>query len=300
MPGVLRLPEDYFNLLKAVYKRIRAVDPDIPVIGGCPTPGGVRRGWLDKLVQLGGLDYCDMISIHTYNYGMKGFDRTPEAWLGWMVEVQTMLREHNNGMDPPFCVTEMGWPTHVGERGTSPELSGSYLGRLYLLARTLPSFKGLWWYDYQDDGWNPEHNENNFGIARPDLTPKPAYYVMADVSGLIRHGEYVDRLNTSDEHLWILRFNHAQEDIWAVWSGDDQDRQVILKTENPGQNLVLQKLGHKPINRRWGHRDWPRNRDREFNPHQLSVVIGHRPYLIKGDLSGMSVVDVILRASDLE
>jgi hypothetical protein len=158
----------------------------------------------------------------------------------------------------------------------------------------------MWWYDYQDDGWNPEYNENNFGIMRPDLTPKPAYYVMADVSDLIRHGEYVDRLDTSDENLWVLQFRHGQEDIWAVWSGDDQDHQVILETKTPGQNIVIQKLGHGPIERHWGYRDWAEDRSNEFDPQQLAVVVGHRPYLIKGNLSGVSVVDVVSRASDQE
>ena len=36
----------------------------------------------------------------------------------------------------------MGWPTHVGKQGTEPELSASYLARLYLLARTSESFRG--------------------------------------------------------------------------------------------------------------------------------------------------------------
>lgn len=292
--------EDYFNLLKPVYKRIKAMAPDIPVMGGCPTPGGVRGGWLDKFIQLGGLDYCDILSIHTYNYGAKGYDKTPEAWHAWMEEIQIMLREHSNGIDKPFCVTEMGWPTHVGERGTSPKLSGSYLGRLYLLSRTLPLFTGMWWYDYQDDGWNRKYNENNFGIVRPDLTPKPAYYVMADVSNLVRSSEFINRLDTPDENLWILRFKNAREDVWAIWSGDDRDRQVVLETENPDQVLTLQKLGHKPMKQSWGHRDWTQSKDRELNPQQLSVVIDHRPYLIKGDLNGVSIADVILRTPDPE
>ena len=287
--------EDYFRLLKEVYTRIKAADPDTIVMGGCPTPGAVRRGWLERLVQLGALDYCDAISIHTYNYGMQGLQRTPEAWHSWMVEVQAMLRKYNEGVDPAFYVTEMGWPTHVGERRTSPELSASYLGRLYLLARTLPSFQGLWWYDFQDDGWNADYNENNFGIVRPDLTPKPAYYVMRDVSMLVRQGEYIGRLGNPDEHLWVLRFRHEQEDVWAVWSGDDQDRQVVLETKNPGQGLLVQQLSHKPMEMRWGYRDWPGHKNSELEENQLSIVIGHRPYLIRGDLSGVSVADVLLK-----
>jgi hypothetical protein len=292
------LPEDYFNLLKEVYPRVKAANPGVTVLGGCPTPGAVRQGWLEKIIQLGALDYCDAISIHTYNYGMQGLQRTPEAWHDWMLEVQAMLRKYNNGVDPDFYVTEMGWPTHAGERGTSPELSASYLGRLYLLARTMPSFKGLWWYDFQDDGWNAEYNENNFGIVRPDLTPKPAYYVTRDISTLVRHGQHIDRLNTPDEHLWILRFRHDGEDVWAIWSGDDQARQVVLKAADPGESLLVQQSGHAPMKRRWGYLDWAGNRRNELEENQLSIVVGHRPYILRGNLGSASVVDVLLRSRE--
>ncbi|MBD3182385.1 hypothetical protein GF312_08840 [Candidatus Poribacteria bacterium] len=287
--------EDYFNLLKAVYPRIKSANPDAIVLGGCPTPGAVRNGWLEKIMKLGAVDYCDAISIHTYNYSAKGFDRTPEAWQAWMLEVQAMLRKYNNDNDPDFYVTEMGWPTHVDERGTSPELSASYLARLYLLARTMPSFEGLWWYDFQDDGWKAEYNENNFGIIRPDLTPKPAYYVTWDISELVKHGEYLGRMKTSDENLWLLQFKLDGDNIWAVWSGDDQERQVIFETKDTGIDLSVLQTGHKHMDMKWGHRDWVDNRGQPLMKSRMSLTVGHRPYILKGGLGNISVVDIIPR-----
>ena len=284
--------DDYFNLLKVVYPRIKAVDPGVTVMGGCPTPGAVGNGWLERIIELGAIDCSDAISIHTYNYGRKGSDRTPEAWQKWMHEVQAMLRQYNDGADPDFYVTEMGWPTHVGERGTDPELSGSYLGRLYLLARTMPSFRGLWWYDFQDDGWSAEYNENNFGIVRPDLTPKPAYHVMTGLSSLIRTGEYLGRVNTEDDQLWGLRFQHDGEEAWAVWSGDDQERQVLLTFPQKVEALTLQELGHQPMDRSIGHREWAEGRDTTMDSDTLSLVVDHRPWLLRGELEGASITAV--------
>jgi hypothetical protein len=200
-----------------------------------------------------------------------------------MDDVQKMLRKYNKGKDVSFYVTEMGWPTHIGKRSTEPELSASYLARLYLLARTSSSFRGLWWYDFQDDGWNPEHNENNFGIVRPDLTPKPHY-----ISDLIARGKYIDRLKTKDDDLCVLRFRHKQRDFWALWSSDDQDRQVILQTDSPAGDLTIHQLGHKPHQSGWGFRDWVGRRG-EFVPDRLSIVAGARPLLISGDMTKVSV-----------
>ena len=288
------LPEDYFKLLKAVHPRIKAVNSGVTVIAGASTSGGVKRGWLEKIVQLGALDYCDAVSIHSYNYSSKFPERSPEACSAWMTGVQKMLRKYNNDFDVPFFVTEMGWPTHVGKTGTEPELSASYLARLYLLARTSASFRGIWWYDFQDDGWTADHNENNFGLVRPDLTPKPAYYVMADISDFVARAEFAGELEIKDENLRALRLKFEEHDFWALWSSDDKARQVILQTGRPSGYVTIHQLGHKPYRTAWGFRDWVGRRG-EFVSDRLSIVIGSRPFLISGDLTSVSVLQTIAR-----
>ncbi|MBN1359375.1 MAG: cellulase family glycosylhydrolase [Sedimentisphaerales bacterium] len=290
---------DYAKLLKAVYPRIKAIDPNVTVIAGASTSGAVKRGWLEEVVKRGALQSCDAISIHGYNYGESFPQRGPEACAAWITNVQQMLRGYNQGEDVPFYVTEMGWPTHAGRAGTDPQLSASYLARLYLLARTSDSFKGLWWYDFQDDGWNPQYNEDNFGLVRPDLTPKPAYHVLTDISQLISKGRYAGCVATDDEHLRILRFTREGRDYWTVWSDDDRERQVILETPSPDRFIMVRPLGHDPYLSEWGYRDWTA-RASEFAANQLSLVVGHRPFMISGDLAGVSVVQVVPRPRRVE
>jgi hypothetical protein len=285
--------QDYAKLLKAVYPRIKAADPGVTVVAGACTSGGVKKGWLEEIVKLGALDACDAISIHSYNYSDKFPQRGPEACSAWMTGVQEMLRKYK-GSDVPFYVTEMGWPTHVGKNGTDPELAASYLARLYLLARTSASFQGLWWYDFQDDGWKAEYNEDNFGLVRPDLTSKPAYDVLKNITPVVANARYVDRLATKDENLWILRFKIGNEDCWFLWSADDQDRQVILQTRSPAEPVMIRQTGHEPYVAQWGLRGWT-SKDVAFVPNRLSLVVGARPYLIGNDLLTVSVVDVISR-----
>jgi len=421
--------EDYVKLLRAVYPRIKAANPGVMVMAGGCTSGGVKKGWLEETIKLGALDFCDAISIHSYNYSAKFPQRGPEACSAWMTGVQEMLRRYKGGAgvpplgvagilpavrgrdaldtkaqgqdalatqgrdaldtktqgrdalatqgqdalatkmqgrdaldtqgqdalatktqgrdalatqgqdalatktqgqdalatqgrdalatkthgqdalatgrvtasgvrslpgDVPFYVTEMGWPTHVGRNGTDPELAGSYLARLYLLARTSASFQGIWWYDFQDDGWKADYNEDNFGLVRPDLTPKPAYHVLRHIAPVVAHGRFVDCLPTPDENLWVLRFQVGREDCWALWSADDQERQVILQTEVPARPVMIRQTGHEAYLTKWGFRDWT-NRRSELVPNRLSLVVGPRPYLIGNDLSGVSVVEVIAR-----
>jgi hypothetical protein len=288
-------PEDYVRLLRKVHPRIKAADPNIIVMAGACTSGGVKKGWLEDIVRLGALDFCDAISIHSYNYSAGFPERSPEACSAWMDEVQRMLAGYNDGVAVPFYVTEMGWPTHDGKSGTSPELSASYLARLFLLARTSPSFRGLWWYDFQDDGWKASYNEDNFGLVRADLTPKPAYHVLADVSGLVSRGSFVSRLPTADADLWILGFSYQNEDAWAIWSGDDQERQVLLRKPGARGAVNLQQLGHPTVTRPWGHRPWTDRRTAALEPDRLSLVAGPRPLLLTGDLAGVRIEAIRLQ-----
>jgi hypothetical protein len=291
-------PEDYVRLLRAVYPRIKAVDSAVTVIAGASTSGGVKRGWLEEILKRGALESCDAISIHGYNYNEPFPQRSPESCSTWMTGVQAMIRSYNDGQEVPFYVTEMGWPTHDGRGGTCPQLSASYLARLYLLARQSPSLRGIWWYDFQDDGWDPGYNEHHFGLVRPDLTPKPAYHVLADIAPLVSRGRFLDRLPTDDQHLWILRFRLDAVDCWAVWSGDDRERQVVFENSQPAQPLTVRQAGHAPRTQSWGFRDWVQRQP--LHENRLSIVAGPRPILIGTDLSGVSVVDVIPRPREKE
>lgn len=288
--------DDYAALLKAVYSRIKAVDPAITVFGGAPTPGGVKNGWLERVLEKGVLPLMDALSIHTYTYSETGRARGPEAWAEWMAQVETMAQKYSGGKPVPLQITETGWPTQLDRRGTPPEVSAAYLARLFLLARTMPFLKGVWWYDFQDDGWNASYNENNFGIVRPDLTPKPAWFALAGVAALVARGEYLGRVENGDSDLWVLRFRElGGAQTWAVWSAHPDDGwQVTLKAPRPdAPPLTVREAGRTPFQREWGTRNWTESRGTAAaTPDQLDLVVRGMPWLITGSLEGASVVSV--------
>jgi len=236
--------ESYAQLLKAVYPRMKAVDPSLLIMGGAMTSGGIKKGWLDRMLEAGALPSCDAVSIHTYNYSGKDKSRTPEAWAEFCAQAEAILRKANSGRDVPLYVTEMGWPTHSAANGTSPQLSAAYLARTYLLARTMPYLRGLWWYDFQDDGWRAEYNEHNFGIVRPDLTAKPAYWVLRDVARFAAQAEFVRRVDVGDEQIYALDFGSAV----ALWS-DGAERRVRLQCGQAGKAVRIREVGRAPVER---------------------------------------------------
>lgn len=94
----------YFALMKAVYQQVKALNPDIRVVGG-----GVHSipvAYLEKIFALGGADYMDALAIHPYN--------TPAEHLVRQIAV---LRKLPEARDLPIEVTEFGIPNAAAAPG---------------------------------------------------------------------------------------------------------------------------------------------------------------------------------------
>lgn len=278
--------DDYAKLLKSVYPALKAVDPHLLVLADAVVMGHGRDEDLQKMAALGVLRVADGVSVHPYFYN-RGPRKTPEAWAGWMQGTEASLRRYHDGADVPLYVTEIGWPTHRGRDGVSLERSAAYAARLLLLARTMPFIKGLWWYDFRNDGQRPAEAYDNFGLVWPDLTPKPAYYAVADVTAALAGATLIERRATADDDDWLLRFRAADgRELWALWTAKENALarfDLATLAENPAA-LELHEVGRRPAERAWvrGSRGTSR----------LDVTVGETPILLRGDLAEVRVVGV--------
>lgn len=288
-------PDAYIKLLKTVYPRLKKLDPQVVIISNSVCTGD---SYLEKLLERGMLQYCDVVALHTYNYSLGSGGNTPEAWHERMVKVDQMLRKYSGGREVPLYITEMGWPTQIDPRGSTYETEAKNLARLYLLARTLPYIKGIWWYDFQDDGWDYRYNENNFGLVRPDLTPKPAYHVLQDIAPLVRTAKYVGSLDAGDANIRVLHFRLPDgKDVLAMWSSyPDDEWQIILRNDaSRPEPVSVRHAGSPACTREWGYLDWLQKRGGQVDPHQLSFLLNGMPLLLAGNLSGVKIAGVTKR-----
>lgn len=284
--------DSYMKLIRSVYPRIKKIDPDAAVISNSVCTGDE---FFEGMLKQGLVNYCDILCVHTYVYGRV--DNKPEQmWLERMRKLRDMIKSYNNGQEKPLFITEMGWPTHIGPRGSSYETSAQNLARMYLLAKTLPYLKGIWWYDFQDDGWVYSYNENNFGLVRPDLTPKPSFNVLRDIVPLIKDGQFVEQLDAGREDLWILRFKLGQDDVLAAWTtSNEEEVQLILRSEAAAPSpLSVRRAGEIAHRGAWGHRAWATaerrvNHGAKADPQLYSCTLSQMPTIISGDLSQVSI-----------
>jgi polysaccharide biosynthesis protein PslG len=221
--------EEYVRFIKVVYPAVKAVDPSAVLLAGA-IGGGARLDWLSTMLSAGAQGYFDGLSIHPYNFAKT--PRTGDAWAQDMLATESVIHRYTAGRDLPLYVTEMGWPTNGG---ISQKAAGVYLAQMFLLARTMNFLRGIWWYDFRDDGWDKRNQENDFGLVDPDLNPKPAFTALKAVAPIVRDALQVEDLPTGNPSVRALRFRlKGGTQVFALW--------------NTGQNAIrLRVTGSGPL-----------------------------------------------------
>jgi hypothetical protein len=207
--------QDYVQFLRVVYPAVKAIDPSAVFIAGAI--GGLKLDWLSAMLAAGAIGSFDALSIHPYNFGRA--TRTGDAWAQDMLATEAAIHRYTDGRDIPLYITEMGWPTYSGTTGISPKQAGVYLAQMFLLARTMNFIRGIWWYDFRDDGWDTSNKENDFGLVDPNLKPKPAFAALEAVVPIVRDALGVEDLSTGSPSLRALRFRlPGDKQVIALWN----------------------------------------------------------------------------------
>lgn len=115
-------PEGYVELLRAVYPRAHAANPDVIVLAGALAPTLEQEGspaglndliYLERMYQAGAAPYFDALAAHAY--GLTSPPEQPPAYGTINFRRVELLREvmvaHSDG-DKQVYVTEAGWNDH--------------------------------------------------------------------------------------------------------------------------------------------------------------------------------------------
>jgi len=228
--------QDYARLIADAAGIIRQRDPAATVLAGAVTSQGIESGFALRLLENGLMQSVDGLSLHPYVH-CRGWRRnTPEAWIDWMAEVDKELTRAA-GRPVPLYLTEMAWPSHQGACGIDESLQAAYLARAFFLARTLPNIKGMWWYDFRNDGTDKTEREHNFGLVRQDFTPKPAYPVLAAISEIVSQYAYLGRLENTANDVVMLRFARGEDELLVAWS-TGKPRTVELRGNEKNEGIT--------------------------------------------------------------
>ncbi|MGF6755980.1 beta-glucosidase [Paraburkholderia sp. GAS42] len=201
----------YLDLLKDTYRTIKQRSPDSTVIscGGGGAGGGPGADCMVALIKNGGLNDQDGFSVHPYmppNTPEKGYKAVgapidavsiPTTWP----YLKQFAADHvkADGRQLQVWVTELGWPVNPKVPGQDEATEAANLARSYLLSRRYATVRVLFWYDFIDDGPDPNNPEHNFGILRHDLSPKPAFVAASVLSSTLGNRSWSKTLVDTDD-----------------------------------------------------------------------------------------------------
>ncbi|MCA1670586.1 MAG: hypothetical protein LC793_25035, partial [Thermomicrobia bacterium] len=208
---------DYVTLLRETYTTIKAIDPTATVMNGACS--NLDLNWFNDFLNQGGAQYTDVLAFHPYamrsSLDNGNYQKLDLAHFA-AIEART---------GKPWWFTEIGWssassgPDYGGGVG-SEQAQASYMIRQYVMTLDYQGLDAqhIFWYNFHDDGTDPNNVENNYGLIQNDWkTPKfsyTAYQTMTTyLTGATAQG-------TVDSGAGIAyRFSKGGVIVDVVWGG---------------------------------------------------------------------------------
>ena len=209
--------DDYMAWCHAVVPAIRNADPDACIIG--PATSGIPLPFMEGCFERGLLTLVDGVSVHPYRAAEQG----PETALPAYKSLARLIDRYKpSGKTIPIVSGEWGYSTTL----LSDELQGKYLPRQWL-ANMMGGVPISIWYDWHDDGKNPDEKEHNFGTVTWDYKPKPAYAAMKTLIEQLAGYTPVGRVRTESDEVFIVAFRGDNAYKMALWTtGEPVDVEV--------------------------------------------------------------------------
>ncbi len=205
--------QQYIALAQATCKAIREADPHATIVA--PATSGFPWEFLEACFKSGLLEQLDAVSVHPYRNPSK----PPETAAADYAKLRELMDRHTSAARKgkiPILSGEWGYSSNT--KGVSLETQAAFAARQQLV-NLMNGIPLSIWYDWKNDGDDPNEGEHNFGLVMPDLKPKPAYLALQTVTRELKgyHAERQVAL-TNEEDFVLLLVNDAGERKVAAWT----------------------------------------------------------------------------------
>jgi hypothetical protein len=225
-------PGDYIALATEVGKTIRRIAPNEWYIG--PATSGVDLAFLERCFQGGLLRYWDAVSVHPY--------RTvePETVLPEYQKLRTLIARYApKGKTIPLLNGEWGYSEKYP--GLNLDKQSKFLPR-QILTSLAAGLKINIWYDWRDDGTDPNEIEHHFGTIYNDGQPKPTYRAAQTLARILDGFQFHRRLRLDSPNDHCLVFSKGTEVRLVAWTTERAPHEARIPA-SPGRVRVVDYLG---------------------------------------------------------
>jgi hypothetical protein len=208
--------QQYATLCLAACKAMREADPAATIIA--PASSGFPWDFIETVFKAGALDYLDGVSVHPYREYRFGPETAATDYEKLRQLVERYAPESRKNKIP-ILSGEWGYATH--KKGVSVETQAAFAARQQL-ANLFAGVPLSIWYDWKNDGTDPDDAEQNFGVVLADLTPKPAYGAIQMLTRELNSYRVSRRLPLeSDKDYVLLCANADGKQKLAAWTTAD-------------------------------------------------------------------------------
>lgn len=230
-PRTIKTVKEYINILRPTITAVKGVDPSAKIIAGSVNQTDDK--WINDFLAQGGLQGVDGFSVHPYVFTHVKENR-PEDISAWLADLSKRLNAANQGRPMDIYVTEVGWPNQQGTTGWSERQTANFLLRLYILGKSQPNVRGLWWYELRDSGDSASDREHNFGMASKRRGAKPALEAMTTAVSILSESTSI-KINQPVKGVYRAAIASADQQCTGYWTREGSASYKIPNADQVGE-----------------------------------------------------------------
>jgi hypothetical protein len=256
-PGI----DDYCKMVEEAAGRLRQADPSGTLVA--PATSTIPFDWLEGCFQKGLLNWIDVLSVHPYR------PQAPETVIKDYARLRRLITQYAPaGKDIPILSGEWGYSNINWDKARlSEEQQANYLARKFLI-NLYEKVPVSIWYDWKNDGTDPNEREHHFGTVGHDLQPKAAYRAAQSLSATLGGYAIDKRLELTDEKDFVFQLTAGHRRALALWT-TGTSHEVTLPVSSSQGTLIDTLGGQKQIS---------------WQPNQLKLSLSASPqYVLLAD-----------------
>jgi len=218
--------DDYTALVETTISRIKKAVPSAVVVA--PATSGIPMDWLEACFKKGMLDWIDALTVHPYR------TPAPETVIKDYEKLRELVKRYApEGKDIPIISGEWGYSIINWDKNhISEEQQAQYLVRMFLI-NLYQNIPVSIWYDWKDDGVDPNEREHHFGTMTNDLNSKKAYLAMKALADKLNGYSIIERLDLGNDEDFALRLKKGESEAIALWTmGENLSREVEIPVKD--------------------------------------------------------------------
>jgi hypothetical protein len=203
--------DDYCKLVEAAASRIRNADPSGQVVAGATSQ--IPLEWFEDCFKNGLLNWIDVLSVHPYR------SQPPETVIQDYAKLRGLIARYApTGKQIPVISGEWGYSNINWDKSPLTEQQqAEYLVRMFLI-NSYQKIPVSIWYDWKNDGTDPNEREHQFGTVKHDLNPKAAYLAAKVLSSTLAGYSIQQKLDLGNENDFAFKLTNGDREAVAFWT----------------------------------------------------------------------------------